>query len=455
VGTIFSLAVTGCVMVAASTASADPPKEDSVPPGVVLVENQPNTLIVPDEVRKKLGAAEIGTARRPAPTPPFTLPGKIEQDPTCVRRVTMRFPGEIIEIGKLMVPGPDGMVEREIGYGDAVKAGTVLAVISSPDLAGKKSELVDALVQLRLDEQILQAAEKAADSVPAIVLLQARRSVAVSRSAVERAERVLRAGEVPPKEIEAVREEAEAVLRRQGKRDRKTEAAWARSEVRAPVNGTVLKRTARTYDVVEDATQSLFTLADPRRLLVEVKVPGVKLDRCDWSTKLFWSLETAGVDPTSRFLVESVKCGETIPRPESPRYLAGSLANPKGLLRVGQPVKATISFLPPGNVVEIERTAVFTEPMADPLFGPGHNYVFIQRDPNEPRFTLRRVPVEKGFDNSVFVKSELMEEEMTRKEKEEGIQAIEPLRPGERYLPAGGDKLFAALKELQSRKRKE
>src|SRR6185312_4904601 len=104
------------------------------------------------------------------------------------------------------------------------------------DLGEKKSELVDALVQLALSEVRLVEREEAYSrgALPEDAINQIRADAATNRNAVARAERTLRTWKVADKEIEAVKEKARLVSEGKKKRDVKKELEWAKVEVRAP-----------------------------------------------------------------------------------------------------------------------------------------------------------------------------------------------------------------------------
>jgi cobalt-zinc-cadmium efflux system membrane fusion protein len=123
---------------------------------VELVEDVPHTLSVPERVRKALGIRESVVAQAPKQDRPLVMPGSTALDPARVMRVRTRFNAEVVEITQLRdgerrnASGESAM--REIRPGDYVSKGDVLAVVWSVDVGSRKSDLVDALVQLKLDE---------------------------------------------------------------------------------------------------------------------------------------------------------------------------------------------------------------------------------------------------------------------------------------------------------------
>src|SRR5581483_4834323 len=96
------------------------------------------------------------------------LPGRLALDSDHLARVHSRFPGEVIEIEEVAISRDSLPVERRpLRVGDRVKAGQLLAVVWSKDLGEKKSELVDALSQLRLDRETLNRLKSLTEGVVA------------------------------------------------------------------------------------------------------------------------------------------------------------------------------------------------------------------------------------------------------------------------------------------------
>ena len=85
---------------------------------------------------------------------------------------------------------------REWRNGDVVHTGQLLALFYSIDVGNKKNDLVDALAQLQLDLDILDASQKAYDraALSLLDLLAAERAVRGDFNAINRAENTLRAG---------------------------------------------------------------------------------------------------------------------------------------------------------------------------------------------------------------------------------------------------------------------
>ena len=196
------------------------------------------------------------------------MSGTLMLDADRLSHVHARFPGEIVELG----PG-DGR-SPAVCFGQRVRKGQLLAVIWSRDLGEKKSDLVDALSQLRVDEDSLARISKAAaeGSVPDRILRDTERKVEADRIAVSRAVRILQSWRISKEEIDQVRAEADRLCenhcrgRRRADREEMV-AQWAKLEVLSPLDGTMIERNVALGDLV-DTNIDLFKVADLSRLRV-------------------------------------------------------------------------------------------------------------------------------------------------------------------------------------------
>jgi cobalt-zinc-cadmium efflux system membrane fusion protein len=417
---------------------------------VELVEDMPHTLSVPEPVRQALGIQESVVAQVPKQDRPLVMPGSTALDPARVMRVRTRFNAEVVQIAQVVDSErrtPSGETAyREIRSGDRVKKGDTLAVVWSIDVGGRKSDLVDALVQLRLDEKRLKAREElyAKGSLPEDTLDQTRHDVISGRNAKERAERTLRTWNIPEREIQAVYDEAELASLRQGKRDKEKERLWARSELVAPRDGTIVERNVSTGEYVADNTINLFTIAEVDRLLVIANPPEDQLPAllALQPEQMRWSLQTVGSAPIEGPIEE---VGYILDANQHTAVVKGYIDNPEGKLRAGQFVSATVHLPPPPDVVEVPLTALAEDGK--------QSFVFVQPDPVQPRYTMRRVQVTHRFENTAFVRSRLTpaEQKLSPEEAAQGLQPREPLHPGEHLLASGVLELRAALEDKESK----
>jgi membrane fusion protein, heavy metal efflux system len=420
---------------------------------VELVEDVPHTLSVPERVRKALGIQESEVAQTPKQARPLVMPGSTALDPARVMRVRTRFNAEVVEITQIpdeerrTVSGQTAF--REIRPGDRIRKGDVLAVVWSTDVGSRKSDLVDALVQLRLDEERLKARQILFDkgSIPEDTLNQTRRDVVSDRNALDRAERTLRTWNIPEREIRAVYDEAELASSRQGKRDKENERLWARSELIAPRDGTIVERNVGVGEYVADNTINLFTLADVDRLLVMANPPEDLLPDLLGLTpqEMRWKLQTVGTLAIEGPIEE---IGYILDATQHTAVVKGYIDNPQVKLRAGQFVSATVNLPPPPNVVEVPLTALAEDGK--------QSFVFVQPDRAQPRYTMRRVRVTHRFEKTAFVRSQLTpdDQKLTREEEARGLQPLQPLKPGERFITSGVLELRAALEDKESRAKK-
>jgi cobalt-zinc-cadmium efflux system membrane fusion protein len=434
-------------------------------PAVELVEDMHHTLYIPERVRKAMGIKDSVPAQAPTQGKPLVMPGSTALDPARVTRIRTRFNAVVNEIPKV-VDGDRRMTSgetafREIRPGDKVKKGDVLAVVWSIDVGSRKSDLADALVQLELDEQRLKDRELLfkKGSLPQDTLNQTRRDVITDRNAKGRAERTLRTWNIPEKEIKAVYDEAALASARHGKRDPEVERSWARSELIAPCDGTIVERNISSGEYVADNTVNLFTIAEPDRLLVIANPPEdqlrdlLALRRDGLLDEMRWTLHTVGAAPIEGPIEE---IGYILDANQHTAVVKGYIDNPKDelhkgqyVLRAGQFVSATVNLPPPQHVVEVPLTALAEDGK--------QSFVFVQPDPAKQRYTMRRVKVTHRFEKTAFVSSRISKQEakLTDQEKRQEFQTLEPLKPGDRYLPSGVLELRDALQDKESKAEKK
>src|SRR5262249_47233783 len=129
----------------------------------------------------------------------------------------------------------------------------------------------DALVRLHLDQKNLKHIEELVQQgvTPDVNLRQQQALVAAGRNAAARAELTLRTWQLPKEEIDEVKQEAERVQRPGERRDLARETEWAKVEVRAPHDGTIVEKNVAIHNIV-DPTFDLFKIADLRKLGVVV-----------------------------------------------------------------------------------------------------------------------------------------------------------------------------------------
>jgi cobalt-zinc-cadmium efflux system membrane fusion protein len=467
---------------AAKDESSDKDKHDpGLTQGVALVKGKPHTLQVPEDVRAVLGIRKDGqdlfaVAETPATTMPITLSGSTELDPTRLARIRARFaPARMVEIGQFRgISGKTGQSEfRELRPGDHVHKGQVLGVFYSVDVGSKKNDLLDALVQLELDQRILDQAEKHSDAVSEVFLLTQVRAVQGDRNAINRALNNLEVWDIPQDEIDALHSEAKKISAdknawfktREGRwvkgekgetagksdADKKNENPWGRVTLRAPFDGVIVESNIGIGEMVVDNTVNLFQIADVSRLLVRASAPEDDLPILEDLVahgNARWTIRTVGVASATGLPGSIHEIGFLIDPSQHTAVIKGYVDNPGERLRAGQFVAATVPITAPPGIVEIPIDALVDDGT--------QSLVFVQTDASKPEYTMRRVQVTQRFEHKVFVRSTPIpkQEQLTDREAEEGLLPKEALRAGERVLKSGAGELKAALMNLESQTEK-
>jgi cobalt-zinc-cadmium efflux system membrane fusion protein len=266
-------------------------------------------------------------------------------------------------------------------------------------------------------------------------------------NAINRAVNTLKTWGIPEEDIQAVRDEAENVKKRQGKHDKEKEAQWARVEIRAPDDGVIIERNVALHEIVVDNTTNLFQIAKVDKLTVFANVPEDDLPVLEalTSEQRRWTVKTVGSDPIPGYIDD---IGYLIDPNQHTAVVKGHIDNKDGKLRAGQFISATVELPPPPDVVEIPTDAVVDD---------GQQCVIFVADPEKHTFTMRRVELTHRFDKTGFVRSKPFAKgtERTAEEAELGLLPKEPLRPGERVLTTAVGELKAALLDKESQPEKK
>jgi RNA polymerase sigma factor (sigma-70 family) len=322
-------------------------------------------------------ARELRSERRrlavaPAPSMmwPLVLPGSTALDPARLARIRARFaPARVIQIAQVQDRNPKtGQPEfRDLRPGDRVSKGDLLGVFSSVDVASKKTDLLQALVQLELDQKILNRLEQNRHSVPEVHYLNQVRAVQGDRTEIDRALLYLKTWDIPQEEIDALRAEAKTITAdkdawlqtpegrwvkrsreaQSGKVDpgRENEGSRGRVTLRAPFDGVLIERNVGKDDLVVDNTVILFQIADVSRLLVIAHCPAEALTPLSslGQNERRWTVRTVGA-PTSNGLPGTIAdIGYIIDPNQHTAIIKGYVENPGQQIRVGQHVTVTIN----------------------------------------------------------------------------------------------------------------
>jgi cobalt-zinc-cadmium efflux system membrane fusion protein len=436
------------------------PVEDEQPPpkpaalGVVLVKQPPHTLAVPEEVRMALGIRKgtkdlIAEAKLPTKGQILVMTGSTALDPTRLYRIRARFAPspssalvtEIAQVPEIPAePGKSATTFREIRSDDRVKKGDLLAVFHSVDVGNKKNDLIDAIYQLDLDDRIVKKMEEHLAAISEVQYLTSVRQRNGDVNAINRAVNTLKEWGISDQDIQAVRDEAERVKQRGGKRDPSKDAEWARVELRAPDDGVIIERNVALHENVVDNTTNLFQIAKLDRLAVYANVPEDDVPILEGlpTSQRRWTIQTVGSPPIEGYIDD---ISHLIDPNQHTAPVKGHIDNPRELLRGGQFVTATVQLPPPADVVEVPVDAVVEDGQ--------QAIVFVQTDPEKhpDQFTLRRVQVTHRFDKTLFVRSKefTKAEQPSAEERALGLLSKEPLRPGDRVLQTAVGELKAAL----------
>ena len=403
-----------------------------------LVSTTPETIFLPDNVVKMLGVSVV-EARSSAQPRLLEMQGSLALDTNKLVRVHARFAGEVTEIAAVAddeAPHAHGQpARRPLSFGDRVKKDQLMAVVWSKDLGEKKSELIDGLSQLRVDQQTLDRLSKAyaQGAIPERTMHDMERNVEADQIAVSRAERTLEAWRLPEGEIQAVREEAQAVHERHGKRDALKEKDWARVEVRAPFDGVVVEKNLAVGDII-DTTNDLFKVASLDQMTVWANAREEDLtslldlppDQRTWSVRIN---AESGTPPLSGRMD---RIGYISDPTQHTVMVMGHIDNPRERYRAGQFITATVPLPAASEEVVVPAAALVEDGQESVLF--------VETDSQHSHYRLRHVAVVRRTPKEVYVRSQLTPEESAR--------GLQPVRPGERVVAASAIQLRAALDDL-------
>ena len=405
---------------------------------VELVGSAPDMIFLPENIVKMLGVSLV-EARSAGEPRLLEMQGSLALDTNKLVRVHSRFAGEVIEIATVAddeAPHAKGQQgRRPLCFGDRVKKDQLMAVVWSKDLGEKKSELIDGLSQLRVDQQTLERLSKAyaQGAIPERTMHDMERNVEADQIAVSRAERTLEAWRLPEAEIQAVRDEAQAVHERHGKRDSLKEKDWARVEVRAPFDGVVVEKNLAVGDII-DTTNDLFKVASLGQMIVwanarEEDLPALLDLPPDQRT---WSVRINAEPGTPPLAGRMDRIGYISDPTQHTVMVMGHIDNPRERYRAGQFITATVRLPPASGEVVVPAAAVVEDGQESVLF--------VETDPQQSHYRLRHVAVVRRMPKEVYVRAEVTPEQSAR--------GLQPVRPGERVVAGSAIQLRAALDDL-------
>lgn len=392
-----------------------------------------DVLEVPEDVIKRL-LVQTTKVTPVTGNDPIELPGTLSLHPSRMSHVHTRFPGEVMEICPCPKSG------EAIEYGDVVREGQLLAVIWSQSLGEKKSELVDALVRLYVEQETLKRLQEllVKGATPERTVREMERSVETYRVAAGRAVRTLQSWRVPDQEIEVVRAEAMRLHRTKGESAEEPVRDWARVEIRSPRDGVVVEKNIALGDIAS-SDLTLFVVADLSQLRVMAYAYEEDLPRLDalpaehhvWNVRL-------RADPKSKPRRGTIdQIGRIIDPSQHTAIIMGRVENPDGTWRAGQFIMTEIAAPVPPNHVRVPTTALLDDGR--------ETAVLIQPDQHVPRYVVRRVVVAGRDDRSVTINNNL-----TGDQQRLGYSR---LAAGDVVVSSGAVELTATLKRLVARSR--
>jgi cobalt-zinc-cadmium efflux system membrane fusion protein len=398
------------------------PNGPKTPAGVEIVAAE--TIQVSREVTWSLGiqTSTVSAGDRPRPLPPFQ--GALNVDHNRMVRVHSPFAGIVVALGtptggETERPAGDSG-DRGLRNGDRVEAGQLLAVVWSKDLGEKKSELVQAVSDLRLARDQLQRFQSLTEGIIAVKDVRAAEAaVRSAENAVGKAEATLRAWRMPDDQITKLVAEAEKHGTPEARRELTSGKTWARVEVRAAFTGTILEKNTNVGDVV-DTTADLFRIADLSRLTVWVQVYEDDLPALQALPRpIRWEIRVpARRDFKAVGTLEQI--GDIIDSTTHTAMVTGAVDNAGGELKAGQFVTVTIAAPPRSGEVELPTAALIEDGKT--------SVVFVQPDPSTSRYVRRSVTVTRRFHDVVFVRA-----------------APDGVRPGDRVVTGGALQLNQVL----------
>ncbi len=448
-------------------------------PQVALVPGEMHTLEVPPEVARVLGVQSAPVPEAPAPRT-LTLSGSLAFDTNQLYRLQPRFgSAEVIEVAPkpYTVQGPGGWSEagQPIRVGDRVSKGQLLATLWSKDLGEKKSELIDALVKLALDEKNLKHLEDLArtGSTSEAVVRQARNQVSTDLNAVARVRRTLDIWKIEPREIAELEQEAQRILASKSKADldrtQSDAGRWARVEIRAPADGVVVEKNVTVSNIV-DPTWDLFKIVPLNKMVVHAHAYEEDLrllqDLLAQQQTVPWEVRVSSY-PNAEPLMVTASNGTGEPGKPQPTVIdrVAPIVDPnqhtalvtgvvdnvvferrgptfvrrEGVLSAGQFVRATVKLPPPPGVVSVPASSVVEDGQ--------ESIVFVRVDPKKDRYAMRRVRVVGRSGDIVYIRSKLGPEDLKAGRSE--------LRPGEWVVTQGPVELRAGLLEQEAKQQEE
>jgi cobalt-zinc-cadmium efflux system membrane fusion protein len=306
--------------------------------------------------RQALGL-ETSAAQSSSRPQQIRMPATTALDPDALAHVHPRFAGEATRV--------------EATLGRRVNKGDTLAVLWSKDLGEKKSELIDARSQLRLNKDVLDRSKAVYESgaLPERSYRQAVRDYEASKIAADRAYHTLLSWRLTRDEIDRIESEPDA--------------DWPKVVVEAPIAGTVVEKNVVPGEMVDPST-NLFVLADLSRLAIWAYASEDDLLRLHvgdpWTVTL-----TARPGPVLHGQITVV--GAVVDPTQHTATVQGTVPNPGEALRAGMFATAVVSLPPDPDQVAVPTTAL--------VDSAERTVVYVQSPQHPDEFQRREVQVKE------------------------------------------------------------
>jgi cobalt-zinc-cadmium efflux system membrane fusion protein len=406
-----SLAFHLMIMISATAISSE--KSDSAGALAAQPVMEGSQLIIPAATARSMQLSTAGTSA-PKQARTIRLTGQLILDRARLVHVTTRFGGEVVRVAS--ADGDDGPAIR---IGQKVKKGQLLAILWSKEIGEKKSDMVDALSQLYLDESTykhLKSLEKSG-AVPERAIEEMQRKYESDLISVERIRRTLRSWRIADSEMQKIESEARRIHARAtappsenpeapstetplaGAIDSSVDATWAEIQIVAPMNGTILEKNLTVGDIV-DTNDDLFKIADLSQLVVmahiyEEDLPNVlslPADQRKWRIDVSTHIASKSVEGRINVV------GDVIDPNQHTAILQGPIDNTGGEFRVGQYVQTVFDVPPQPNLLELPLGAV--------IDAGADTWVYVSRSSDMTRWEKLKVNLVRRTSQFVWVKSD-------------------------------------------------
>ena len=394
-----------------------------------LVAGQSGAIRLAAGVADRLGmhVTEVQKADKPVGV---ELPGTLSFDADRLSHVHSRFAGEVVEIG--MAEAARGLWISAPGSQRPVVGGSLEPRPGREEKRTGRCPLAVAPGS-REPESLDQSIRRGRGFRTHHPRIATKSGIGPDCRRTDRAH--LQSWRVPAEEIDSLRAEAKALEHEAKPVAEEHVHRWARSEVRAPLDGVILEKNIALGDLV-DTNLDLFKVADLSRLRVMAHAYEEQLPLLDnlAEPQHRWTISVqsdTGLPPLAgRF----EQIGKLIDPNEHAALVTGWVDNRAGRLRAGQFITAKVELPIAVGEVAIPSSALVEEGQ--------RQFVFVQPDPAKSEYVRRPIAVSRRDGKTVFAWSA-----PTAAQRHAGAQ---PLHVGERVVSAGVVQLAEALRGLEA-----